>query len=207
MSAAAVPVTLLFFLGACSDADPAPRGIAALQSSCTGVLAAGPLKEAGRSEKIEKVRVPSGHTKSYSSAARTLLRKQRTAEVCNVPFSDDARLSPGSPALRIQFDTGDAPLFPRNEQRSTSGYTAYGLASGMQATSEAQSSDILFSCTPKGYDSPVEVTGNLYDDLDLSERSRFRTLFRASEKMIRALKCGNKIALPNPDKMRPFPKK
>ncbi|MEW2389373.1 hypothetical protein AB0933_13550 [Streptomyces venezuelae] len=86
-----------------------------------------------------------------------------------------------------------------------SGYDAYELENDMQATSAAGSSSILFSCTPHGAGSAIQVTGTIDNDLDLSERARFRIVFRASRKMIDAINCENKIVLPDPAKMKPFP--
>ncbi|MEU6822256.1 hypothetical protein ABZ921_16650 [Streptomyces atriruber] len=192
---------LLLLPVACTADDDPPHGVSALKPACENVLDSGSLAEAGKSTEIERVRSPSGPEISYVSAAKEL--KENMVEVCNVPFEDDP--SPGEPALRIRFDLSDAPLFPKEERRSTSGYDAYGLKNGMQAISDGSSSTILFPCNPKGSSSLINVTGTIDNDLDLTVRSRFRIVFRASEKMIVALQCENKIALPNPATMNPYP--
>ncbi|MEU5777506.1 hypothetical protein ABZ819_29925 [Streptomyces venezuelae] len=192
---------LLLLPVACTADDDPPRGVAALKPACEKVLDADSLAEAGKSTEIERVRSPSGPKISYASAAKEL--KENMVEICNIPFEDDT--SPGEPALRIRFDLSDAPLFPREERRSTSGYKAYGLKNGMQAVSDGSSGTILFPCKPKGASSSINVTGTIDNDLALPVRSRFRVVFRASEKMIAALQCENKVALPSPATMNPYP--
>ncbi|WP_157869123.1 hypothetical protein [Streptomyces atriruber] len=201
-SSAGTLAVLLLLPVACTAEDEPPHGVSALKTACEGVLDSGSLAEAEKSTEIEKVRSPSDPKISYASAAKDL--KESKVEVCNVPFEEDP--TPGSPALRIQFDVSDGPLYPREERRSTNGYRAYGLKNGMQAVSAGSSSTILFPCTPKGSSSSINVTGTIDNDLDLTAPSQFRAVFGASDKMIAALKCENKIFLPNAATMKPFPK-
>ncbi|MEV7196113.1 hypothetical protein AB0N81_30570 [Streptomyces sp. NPDC093510] len=200
-SAGSIAALILLFPVACTADDEPLHGAAALKSACSGVFDAGSIKEAKKSTKIDQVRAD--RQEDYPAAARALVDEKRMVKVCSIPFEGDP--ADGSSAFRIQFHVGDEPLFPRNEKRSTSGYRAYGLKSGLQATSESGSSDVFFPCTPKGSISSVDVTASLYNDLDLVEQTRFRILFRSTEKMIAALKCKNEVTLPRPESMRPFP--
>jgi hypothetical protein len=203
-SARTLAVLTLSLLAAtsCTSDDSSQGGVSALAPACGGVLDSNSLAEAKKSAKIDQINASNNQKITYASAAKSL--QDRMVEVCSVSFEDDP--SPGSPALRIRFDLSDAPLFPRSEQRSMSGYTAFGLSSGMQAVNTGKSSTVLFPCTPKGSSSTIDVTGDLYNDLGLTDHAQFRALFSATEKMIAALKCKNKVTLPNPSSMKPFPK-
>ncbi|MFJ2774942.1 hypothetical protein [Streptomyces sp. NPDC087300] len=200
-SPAGALAVLLLLPVACTADDDLPHGVSALKPACEGILDSVSLAEAAKSTEIDRVRSPSDPKISYASAVKEL--KWNMVEVCNVPFEDNPTSE--SPALSIQFDVSDGSLYPREERRSTSGYDAYGLKNGMQAVSDGYSSTILFPCTPKGASSSINVTGTIENDLNLTVRSLFRAVFRASEKMIAALKCENKIFLPNVATMKPFP--
>lgn len=161
------------------------------------------IKEAQKSEKFSHVYDATTSGKSHTSAVKTLLTEDHAAYVCQIAIDDDP--TPGSGALSIKFTPGEGRLFSEEQTHSMSSYKAYKLGSGIQATIEAESADVYFPCNLKTEDTPLSVTGNIYNDLDLSVQTRFRTLFRSSIKMAKLLKCENKISFPSPTEMKPLP--
>ncbi|MGW7260986.1 hypothetical protein [Streptomyces sp. NPDC054834] len=195
--------TLILLACAGCGEDKPPRGADALKNACGGILDSATVKEAQESDNFSRAYDVSTSKESHASAAKTLLDDNHAAYVCRIAI-DDAPAS-GDDALWIKFTPGLDSLFPEEENRSFSSYKAYKLGSGIQATTESGSADVYFPCKSQDEDAPLPVTGSLYNDLDLSVEARFRTLFRSSLKMAKALKCNNKIRFPSPEKMRPLP--
>jgi hypothetical protein len=195
---------ILLACAGCGEDKP-PHGADALKSACGGVLDSAMIKEAQKSDNFSRAYDVSKSKESHASAAKTVLDDHRAAYVCRIAI-DDAPAS-GDDALWIKFTPGLDSLFPEEENRSFSSYKAYKLGSGMQATTESGSVDVYFPCKLKDENTPLSVTGSLYNDLDLSVETRFRTLFRSSLKMAKLLKCDNKISFPSPEAMRPLPLK
>ncbi|GHA13961.1 hypothetical protein ACFOOM_32875 [Streptomyces echinoruber] len=193
---------LLLSCTGCVDQKP-PHGTAALKKACGGILDPTAIKEAQESDNFSRAYDKSTASDSYTAAAKTLLAEDHAAYVCRIAI-DDAPPS-GADGLWIKFTPGQGSLFSEGQNRSYSSYKAYNLGSGMQATSESGSGDVLFLCKLKDRNTPLSVTGSLYNNLDLSVRTRFRVLFRSSLKMVKLLKCKNEINFPSPESMKPLP--
>jgi len=194
---------LLVLASAGCGKEKPPHGAAALKKACGGILDSAAIKEAQDSDKFSRAYDESASDESHASAAKILLAEDHAAYVCRITI-DDAPAS-GDDGLWIKFTPGEESLFPEEENRSFSSYKAYKLGSGMQATSEAGSGDVFFPCKLKDQDTPMFLTGTLYNDLDLSVKTRFRILFRSSLKMANLLKCENTISFPSPETMKPLP--
>ncbi|MGW0992902.1 hypothetical protein [Streptomyces sp. NPDC002520] len=186
----------------CGENKPL-QGAAGLKKACGGILDSAAVKEAKTSEKFSRAYDASTSQESPTAAAKILLAEDHAAYACKIAV-DDAPAS-GSAGLWIKFTPGLESLFPEEENRSFSSYKAYKLGSGMQATTESGSADVYFPCKLRDQDTPLSVTGSLYNDLDLSVKTRFRTLFRSSLHMAKLLKCENKISFPSPEEMKPLP--
>ncbi|MFF4549150.1 hypothetical protein [Streptomyces sp. NPDC001435] len=200
---AILPAALIVIACAGCGDDKPPHGSAALKEACGAVLDSTTIKEAQRSENFSRLYDATASADSHSSAAKTLLTKDHAAYVCQIALDDDP--TPGSAGLSIKFTPGQGRLFSEEQKYSMTSYKAYKLGSGMQATTEAGSADVYFPCKLEDEDTPLYVTGNIYNDLDLSVQSRFRVLFRSSLKMAKLLKCENKISFPSTESMKPLP--
>ncbi|MER8028049.1 hypothetical protein ABTZ78_03590 [Streptomyces bauhiniae] len=195
-----VALTLLTSAGC--GAESSPHGADALKTACDGIIGSSTIDEARTSSDFDDLHVASTST-SHANAAKTLLDEDHAAYACRISRNDSSESR--SDALYIKFTPGLNHLFPEDQEQSYSSYRAYRLGNGMQATMEAGSADVYFSCRAKGKDSPVSVTGSFYSTLDLRPETRFRTLFRSSQEMSKLLKCENKINFPDPATMKYLP--
>ncbi|MEU5595980.1 hypothetical protein [Streptomyces sp. NPDC020298] len=195
---------LLLSCAACGDDKP-PRGADALKKACGGILDSAEIKEAQKSDSFDRLYDASASGESHASAAKTLLDDDHAAYACRIAIADAP--ASGDGGLSIKFTPGLDNLFPEQENHSYSSYKAYKLGSGMQATTESGSADLYFPCRLKGQETPISVTGSLYNSLDLSVEIRFRILFRSTLKMVSLLKCENGIKFPAPETMQPLPLK
>ncbi|GHE73791.1 hypothetical protein [Streptomyces griseoaurantiacus] len=185
----------------CGDDAPA-HGADALKDACGGVLDRATIKESSGDDKFDRLRDTS-KSESHESAAKILLEEDHAAYVCEISI-DDAPAG-GDRGLSINYIPDGGHLFPENEKRSFSGYKAYALGGGMQATTESGSASVYFPCKVQDREDPVAVTGEIDNDLDLSVDTQFRVLFRSSNRMVELLKCTNAIDFPAPETMKPFP--
>jgi hypothetical protein len=192
---------LLTLVCAACGSDP-DNGADALKKACGGVLDSATIKEASENERFSRLHDVS-KSEPYALAAKTILEEDHAAYVCEVAIRD-APVG-GGKGLSIEFSPGQRSLFPEHEERSFSGYRAYKLGSDMQATTESGSASVYFHCKVKGREDSLTVTGEMNNELDLSVDTRFRVLFRSSEKMVKLLKCANSIDFPAPETMKPFP--
>ncbi|WP_030816825.1 hypothetical protein [Streptomyces sp. NRRL F-2799] len=199
---ATLGVALTLLTSAGCGTDSAPHGADALKTACDGIIDSGTIDEARTSSDFDDLHAASTST-SHASAAKTLLDEDRAAYACRISRSDSSESR--SDALYIKFTPGLNRLFPEDQKQSYSSYRAYKLGSGVQATMEAGSADVYYPCNAKGKDSPFSVTGSFYSTLDLRPETRFRTLFRSSQKMSKLLKCENDIKFPDPATMKYLP--
>jgi hypothetical protein len=185
----------------CGDDAPA-HGADALKNACDGTLDSATIKEAGNNDDFDRL-YDTSKSESHESAAKALLGEGHAAYVCEISI-DDAPVG-GNRGLSIKYTPGQGSLFPENEERSFSGYKAYKLGSGTQATTESGSASIYFHCKVQDRGDSFTVTGEMDNDLDFSVDTRFRVLFRSSKKMVKLLGCTNAIDFPAPETMKPFP--
>lgn len=134
-----------------------------------------------------------------------MLDEDHAAYACLIDDKDSSKTDSG--ALSIKFIPGLGPLFSLDETQSYSGYKAYKLGNGMQATIESDSASVYFQCESKDRMRPLSVTGTIYSDFYISFEARFRPLFRSSLKVAKILKCENEIKFPDPAKMKYLPLK
>ncbi|MFD8261344.1 hypothetical protein ACFV19_20945 [Streptomyces griseoluteus] len=132
-----------------------------------------------------------------------MLGKDHAAYACIIDDEDSSETDSG--ALSIKFIPGLGPLFSPEETRSYSGYKAYKLGNGMQATIVGDGAEVYFQCELKDRQRPLSVTGNIDSGFYMSFEARFQPLFRSSLKVARSLGCENDINFPNPTKMKPLP--
>ncbi|MGW5048897.1 hypothetical protein [Streptomyces griseoluteus] len=201
---ATLGIALTLLTSAGCGADSSPHGADALKTACDGIIDADAIDEARVSSDFDDLHVAAKST-SHASAAKTLLDEDHAAYACRISRSDSPESR--SDALYIKFTPGLNSLFPKDQQQSYSTYRAYKLGNGIQATMEAGSADVYYLCKTKGRDSSLSVTGSFYSTLDLRPETRFRTLFRSSQKMSKLLKCENDIKFPDPATMKYLPLK
>ncbi|RZU44814.1 hypothetical protein EV284_2290 [Streptomyces sp. BK022] len=199
---ATLGITLTLLTSAGCGADSSPHGAEALKTACDGIIDSSAINEARTSSDFDDLHVSAKST-SHASAAKALLDEDHAAYACRISRSNSPELR--SDALYIKFTPGLKSLFPEDQEQSYSSYRAYKLGNGMQATMEAGSADVYYPCQTKNRDSSFSVTGSFFSTLDLSPETRFRTLFRSSEKMSELLKCENDIKFPDPATMKYLP--
>lgn len=187
----------------CGEDEP-PRGAAAMNGACDGVLDGEVVKQAKRSNDFSRIYNSSASEESHAAASKTMLTEDHVVYVCRLVVDDGSKS--GNDALWIRFTPGLDPLFPGEQDRSYGFFDAYKLGSGMQATNKSRSTDIFFPCVRNEQSAPLSVTGTLFNDLNISTEVRFRTLFNSAAKMAHFLKCTNTIKFPPPEAMKPLPK-
>jgi hypothetical protein len=194
----------LFVLLTCTGCggDESAHGGDALKHACDGVLDSAAIKEASKSDKFSRLHDVS-KSESHASAAKTLIKDNHAAFVCDIAI-DDAPPG-GDHGLSIAFTPNVGHLFSEEENKSYSSYKAYKLGEGSQATIESGSADVYFTCKRSDTADPMTVTGTLINDLDLSEETRLRVLFRSSMEMVKLLKCTNTLKFPAPETIKPLP--
>ncbi|MFJ6908541.1 hypothetical protein [Streptomyces griseoluteus] len=195
-----IALTLLTSAGC--GADSSPHGADALKTACDGIIDSSAIDEARTSSDFGDLHVAAKST-SHASAAKTLLDEDHAAYACRISRSGSPESR--SDALYVKFTPGLNSLFPEDQEQSYSSYRAYKLGNGIQATMEAGSADVYYLCRTKGRDSSFSVTGSFYSTLDLRAETRFRTLFRSSQKMSELLNCENDIKFPDPATMKYLP--
>ncbi|MFF9395215.1 hypothetical protein [Streptomyces griseoluteus] len=199
---ATLGITLTLLTSAGCGADSSPHGAEALKTACDGIIDSSAIDEARTSSDFNDLHVAAKST-SHASAAKTLRDEDHAAYACRISRSDSPESR--SDALYIKFMPGLKSLFPEDQEQSYSSYRAYKLGNGIQATMEAGSADVYYPCKTEDRDSSFSVTGSFYSTLDLRPETRFRTLFRSSEKMSKLLKCENDIKFPDPATMKYLP--
>lgn len=201
MPALIAALTILPCVG-CTE-DESPRGAVAMKESCEGILDETAVKEAAKKDKFERIYEVTAPEESHAAAAEAVSAEDHAAYVCRLAFADAADTS--DDALWLRFTPNLSRLFPEGENRSRGYFKAYKLNSGMQAAIRSTSTDIYFFCDRKDQRTPFSVTGTLYNDLNLSTKTRFAVIFRSAVKLIHSLKCTNEIKFPSPNTMKPLP--